>query len=173
MIDVIIVLGDFVDKKGISEEQKKRINRGLELYHKKNARFILFCGGFGKHFNTTKLSLAKHMKEYAVQSGAPSNKVILENESFNTVENIIFAKKILDKKKFRKILVVSSDWHILRVKLICKYVFGRKYNISFSSVHVKKSNNPLILKWEVAARKRDKRILINLKKHSKLSAPYF
>ena len=163
MIDVIIVLGDYVDlKRGISEEQRKRIDRGIQLFHQNKAKFLLFCGGFGKHFNTTKISLAKHMKIYAVKEGISNKKIILENKSFNTIENLIFAKQISDQRKFKKILIVSSDWHIARVKLISKYVFGKTYSTSFSAIHVKKSNNSKILKWEVKARKRDKQILMNL-----------
>jgi len=171
MVDIIVVLGDSVNaKQGLSEEQKKRIDHGLELFRKKEAKYLLFCGGFGKHFNTTKTSLAKHMKIYALQKGIPNKKIILESRSFNTIENIIFAKQILDKIKFKKILIVSSDWHIPRVKLICRYIFGKNYSISFSSVRVEKSSNSRILRWEAAARKRDKCILTNLKTTKKLTA---
>ena len=163
MTRVIIVLGDYVTKKGIlSDEQKKRIDEGINQFYKKKATFILFGGGFGKHFNQTMKPLAEHMKKYALEQGIPAKNILVENYSFNTIENILFAKKILKAMRLTKIMIVSSDWHLPRVKLICKFLLEKKYTVSFKGVHVKKSDNPTILKWEVASRKRDKNFLATL-----------
>ena len=163
MIDVVVVLGDSVDsKKGNSEDQRKRVDQGILLFHTKKAKFLLFCGGFGRHFNTTKISLAKHMKQFAVEKGVLGRNILLENKSFNTIENLIFAQNILNTRKFKRILIVSSDWHIARVKLISRYVFRKGYSVTFSSVRVKKSDDPQVWKWEIKSRKRDTKIMMGL-----------
>lgn len=80
--------------------------RGAKLFLNGYASLIIFSGGLG---NLTKdiwsESEADRFAEVAVKMGVPKDKILIENKSTNTGENIIFTKKILaergiDPKKF-------------------------------------------------------------------------
>lgn len=47
-----------------------------------------------------------------------SNKIIKETKSKNTIDNAKETVKIVNKLKVKKIFIVSSEFHINRVKLI-------------------------------------------------------
>jgi uncharacterized SAM-binding protein YcdF (DUF218 family) len=149
MYDVIIVLGYLVEDNGkLPEEQILRINKGIELLNKKQARNIIMNGGFGNHFNKTNKPLAWYMKEFAMKQGIPSRKIISENKSANTIENILFSKAIIIKHKWKSIIIVSSKYHIPRVKMICKYIFSKDYKLKFLGVKTAKDNKKEVLENE-------------------------
>jgi uncharacterized SAM-binding protein YcdF (DUF218 family) len=50
----------------------------------------------------------------AVSLGVPGDAVILEQEAGNTYENVAFVKEILERREWRRILLVSSPYHMRR-----------------------------------------------------------
>jgi len=149
MYDAVLVLGYLVEKNGkLPEEQILRINKGIELFNKKQANFIIMSGGFHKRFNQTKKPLAWHMKRFAVKQGVPSKKIFTENKSADTIENILFSKAIINKHKWKSLIVVSSKYHIRRVRATCKYIFSKNYKLKFSGVKTSNDNKKEVLKNE-------------------------
>ncbi|MCD8144369.1 MAG: YdcF family protein [Oscillospiraceae bacterium] len=72
--------------------------RAAELYHQGYAPKILFTGGLGR--NTDGLwtaSEAEHFAEIALAEGVPAADILLEKESTNTAENILFSKRLLER----------------------------------------------------------------------------
>jgi uncharacterized SAM-binding protein YcdF (DUF218 family) len=73
--------------------------RGAELFLKGLAPLIVFSGGLG---NLTKDIWTKpeadQFAETAIKMGVPQEKILIENKSTNTGENIIFTKNILAAK---------------------------------------------------------------------------
>ena len=117
------------------------------------------CGGFGKHFNQTNKPLAWHMKKFAVKQGIPFNKIITENKSFNTIENISFSKSIIDQHKWKSIILVSSKYHIPRIKMICKHIFSKNYKLKFVFINTPNDNKKEILDGEKRKFIRDEKTL--------------
>ena len=85
--DCILVLGS---------HDTRVAERGAELFLKGYAPLIIFSGGFG---NLTKdiwtEAEADTFAKIAIKMGVPKDRIIIENKSTNTGENIIFTKKIL------------------------------------------------------------------------------
>ncbi|MGN6436570.1 MAG: YdcF family protein [Agriterribacter sp.] len=74
-------------------------NRAAELYLQGLAPFIVFSGGLG---NVTRgvwtVPEADQFAAIAINMGVPSEHVLIENQSTNTGENILFTQKLLDQK---------------------------------------------------------------------------
>lgn len=72
--------------------------RAAELYHAGFAPKILFTGGLGRNtsdrWTTTE---AERFAAIAVGAGVPEEDIILEKESTNTAENIIFTRRKLEE----------------------------------------------------------------------------
>ena len=87
--------------------------RCAELWHQGYAPYVCFSGGLGR--NTDKLwskSEAERFAAIAMAEGVPENRIILENKSTNSAENLLFTPKILAKAGVRaeKIIAVHKPY---------------------------------------------------------------
>ena len=64
----------------------------------------------------------------------PQNEIIESAYSRNTIEDAELSKPIVDKCNVKDIIVVSSDFHMERVKFIFSNLFG-DYKLKFSTAH--------------------------------------
>jgi len=75
-------------------------HRGAELYMEGWAPVLLFSGGLG---NVTKgiwtETEADKFAAIALQRGVPPEAILIENQSTNTGENILFSRRLLEEKK--------------------------------------------------------------------------
>lgn len=131
----IMILGAPNDNEGnLSKIAKQRLSQGAgeRLNH---PRFkILLTGGYGKHFNDTAHPHWAYAKKFLTeQLSVPRETFLAETiESGNTVEDIEKAKPIFEKYRFDKIVVVTSEFHLKRVKFIIEKVFDSVDTFSFS-----------------------------------------
>lgn len=87
--------------------------RCAELYHAGYAPFVAFSGGLGR--NTDKLwtkSEAERFAAIAMAEGVPEDRIILENKSTNSAENLLFTPKVLAEQgvKADKIIAVHKPY---------------------------------------------------------------
>jgi uncharacterized SAM-binding protein YcdF (DUF218 family) len=61
-------------------------------------------------------------KKIAIFNGVPANNIFLEKQSTKTIENLIESKKIIEKKDFQKILLVSDPIHMRRAIYMAKNI---------------------------------------------------
>ena len=114
-IDTMIVLGAKVNGTEVSNTLKLRLDKAIEYYKKHKYVNIIVSGGQGNDENITE---ALAMKNYLVSNGVNINNIIEENKA-TTLENIIYIKKILDNMNNKgKVLIVTSDYHLFRGRLI-------------------------------------------------------
>ena len=62
------------------------------------------------------------MKRYLLKKGIAEERIIEENKSTNTKENLAFSKEILDKtlgKNYRTV-IITNDYHILRAESLAE-----------------------------------------------------
>ena len=112
--DCIVVFAGGVGESGkAGQGYEERVQHAVELYKKGYAKYMVFSSGYIYIFKEPLV-----MKALAVSLGIPEDAIILENKAKNTFENIKFTKKILEKKKWDEILLVSSPYHMLRVSLV-------------------------------------------------------
>ena len=115
-VDTMIVLGAKVNGTEVSNTLKLRLDKAIEYYNKHKSVNIIVSGGQGNDENITE---ALAMKNYLVSNGVNINNIIEENKATTTLENIIYSKKILDDMNNKgKVLIVTSDYHLFRGRLI-------------------------------------------------------
>lgn len=114
---------------------KGRIAYALELL-KKNPSSKLFISGVhaANSFQTLLEKQAPPATGEAVQNVGML--VDLDYKSRNTFENVRETVKFLKTNtEFKKVLIISSDYHIMRIKLIMShYINGQKPELYFDSV---------------------------------------
>ena len=87
--------------------------RCAELWHQGYAPYVCFSGGLGR--NTDKLwtkSEAERFAAIAVAAGVPEDRIILENKSTNSAENLLFTPKVLEEAgiKAERIIAVHKPY---------------------------------------------------------------
>ena len=87
--------------------------RCAELFHRGFAPYVCFSGGLGR--NTDKLwtrSEAERFAAIAIAEGVPADRIILENKSTNSAENLLFTPKVLAEAgvKADKIIAVHKPY---------------------------------------------------------------
>ena len=85
--------------------------RASDLYHRNYAPYIIFTGAGGKQSFLSK-NEAEIFTDIAVVSGVPRERIIIESQSTNTGENILFTKNILQSKglSFKSFLLVHKPY---------------------------------------------------------------
>ena len=110
--DAIVVLGAQVKPDGTPSVQLSwRLDAALEAYRNKPVPIVV-CGAQGKDEPATE---AETMKNYLAEKGVPEQDVLTDPDSFNTRQNLANAARLLaDKPEIRKVLIVTSDYHVPR-----------------------------------------------------------
>lgn len=125
MIGIIIVLGSPNNEKGeLGQLAIDRLNTGIALYRNYPDYKILCTGGFGKHFNQTKQPHAYYAKLYLMEHGVAQNDVLEFALSANTVEDATKSCQIIRRYHPESIMVVTSDFHMPRVRFIFERVYS-------------------------------------------------
>lgn len=115
--DVIIVLGAQVKEDGTpSVALERRLTAALESYLE-NPQTIIVCGAQGLNEPRAEGDV---MREWLLAHGAAQEHVIAETSSFNTRENLAYAKAIMQEKGLSQALVVTSDYHVARALELCR-----------------------------------------------------
>ena len=109
--DAAVVLGAAVWGADVSPVFRERINHGIDLYRKGRVRKLIFTGGRGNSGEQTESAAARR---YALRSGVPAADILIEEESHNTYENILYAKRLADARGVRRVLIVSDPLHMKR-----------------------------------------------------------
>ncbi|WP_313961342.1 YdcF family protein [uncultured Parvimonas sp.] len=115
----VLVLGAEANNGKLSKTLINRLDTTVEYLNKHKTANAVLCGGKEKN---NELSEAEFMQKYLVEKGINKERLIVETKSKNTFENVKFALEKLDKKP-SEIMVISSDYHLFRAKLIL-YRFG-------------------------------------------------
>jgi len=115
--DVIIVLGG---------DNILRTDYSIKLYNEGYSNILLFSGGKD---DINGENSADIMGKEAVRLNVPSKNIIVENKAISTYENAIFTKKILMDHSFKSAIIVTSDYHMRRSRLV--------YNKAFKNTGIK------------------------------------
>jgi uncharacterized SAM-binding protein YcdF (DUF218 family) len=131
--DCCIVLAHELKKdKSLSDQTKERLENGMGLYFSGKLKKIIVSGNYKELFG---ISLAQAMKKYAIEKGVKEEDIIKEEISLESVGQLLFCKiGILEIKKCFKVVIISSDYHIERLKILANTIFDKKYKIDFIGV---------------------------------------
>ena len=112
--DYVIIHGaGLLDGQRVSKLLSDRIDKALDVYHKDpTPPFLIPSGGQG---DDEKVSEASAMAAYIKEKGIPEDKIIIEDRSKTTYENLLNSKKIIDERDGDKyIALVTSNYHVYR-----------------------------------------------------------
>jgi len=109
-----------------------RCDKAFSLYQQCKDDFckVLCTGGFGEEFNVTKTPHAQYTKQYLMSLGIPESNFLPHVESRFTLEDASLAKETFDKYCDEEIVIVSSDFHMRRVRYIFTTLYP-KLNFKF------------------------------------------
>lgn len=115
--DAIAVLGAAEYAGKPSPVFQARLDHAADLYKKDLAPFLITTGGThpGEKFSEGEVG-----KMYLVKKGVPAEKIISDEESLTTRENIERIAEIAREKNFQKIIFVSDPFHMYRALLLAK-----------------------------------------------------
>lgn len=114
--EFIIILGARVKGETPSLALQYRIDAAADYMKKNKETIAIASGGQGPGEDITE---AEAIKRGLVAHGIPSNKILLEDKSTDTVENIRYSKKLIPKH-LKTGLIVTNDFHLYRAKSIAK-----------------------------------------------------
>lgn len=126
----VIILGNRLRSTQIHHELKGRMDVGINVFRDKTAKYLILSGG--KTNPSVNLSEAEVMRNYAIMRGISLEVIILEYNSMDTIGNAYFTRKIVDKIRCSNVYVVSSCYHMERVKFIFEMCYGKNYNMFFN-----------------------------------------
>lgn len=118
----IIALGSGLIGDKVPPLLASRLDEAVKQYKKYGERpYIIVSGGQG---SDEKVSEAYAMKKYVVDvHQIPTQKILMEDQSTNTEQNLAFSKEIMDKhaqgKKYRS-LFVTNNFHVFRASIYAK-----------------------------------------------------
>lgn len=113
-VDLIIMLGG---------GDEGRMEKSAELYHDGYADFVLITPVVDLLYSQS--------KKFALDLGIPEEAIIEEYNATSTYTNATESLKIMDEYGFDSALVVTSDYHLKRSKMIYTRVNNDKYNFKF------------------------------------------
>ena len=118
--------------------------RAAELFLEGWAPFIVFSGGRGRLTpDIWKSTEADEFAKRAIEIGVPQDKILIENISTNTGENIQFTKKILSEHNInpKKIILVQKPYMERRAYATFKKLWSEK-DIIVTSPQISFENYP-------------------------------
>lgn len=111
----------------------RRLEKTAELMEACPGSICIVTGGQG---DDEPCSEAEAMRDYLVSLGISADRIIMEDQAGNTLENIEFTKALMEKKGLadRPVACVSTDFHIPRIRYLAeRYDFADYYYRSYGT----------------------------------------
>ncbi len=116
--NAVIILGCRVKGDKPSLALIERCNAGIKYLNEHADTVAILSGGQG---SDELISEAECMCSLLTKQGINEERILIENKSTSTRENIIFSKKILENNGINQpYAIVSSEYHLHRAKSIAK-----------------------------------------------------
>ncbi len=126
--DYVLVMGFGLVDDQMDEILKARCDKAIEYLQQNPNTVAVLCGGMTRG---SSISEALAMKNYIVKAGIPESRLLLEDGSTSTKTNISYAKGMINTTG--KIVVISSDYHLFRIREVCRQAGLNARNLSAST----------------------------------------
>ena len=123
-----IVLGAQLQGKDISRLLRYRLDTAIEFAKQYPSATIIVSGGKGKGES---VSEASAMKDYLLEHGVDKQRIIMEDTSRNTLENIKYSSKKLSQSQ--SITIITNSFHMARAQLIASRTLPTTSSYSYSA----------------------------------------
>lgn len=114
--DYIIVLGAGISGSKVTPLLAARIEKGIELLCYNPNAVLIMSGGQGSGEDIPE---SKAMADYAIDKGVSAEKIILEQKSVSTEENLRFSRELMNTQN-PKIIIVTTAYHMFRALILAK-----------------------------------------------------
>ena len=114
--DYVIILGAQWKTTGPSYVLQKRLDMAVE-YLKANPETKVVVSG-GRGYNEP-VSEAEGMKGYLIDAGIEPGRILTEDTSMNTTQNLIYSGELLNKSE-DSVVVITNNFHMFRALAIAK-----------------------------------------------------
>jgi len=116
--DAIVVFAGGVGESGkAGGGYQERVKEAIDLYRRGHAPAVIFSSGY-----VYALKEADVMRDLAIANGIPASAILLERNAANTYQNVLFVRRMLDERGWRRVLLVSSPYHMRRAVLTARTV---------------------------------------------------
>lgn len=134
-VEYAIVLGAGLRGEEPSVTLKTRLNQAIEYARAHPNVKLIVTGGQGAG---ELISEAEAMKRYLVAHGIEPERILKEDQATNTMENIIFSRKIIEEMSEKvgehvpagdeqpdienngQVMIITSDYHLFRAKFLAQ-----------------------------------------------------
>ena len=113
--DAALVLGAAVIGSTPTPVLEERLRHAGQLYKDGQVGRIVVTGGLSPEDDLTE---AEASRDWLVEDGVPAEAIVLEDRSRTTIENLQFAKPVLEANGIGDVLVVSDPLHMRRALMI-------------------------------------------------------
>ena len=113
----IVFFGDYTDDDKLGPDSKNRANTAYDLFRQNKVKEIVCVGGY---YYRQWHGKPHEMKNYLMDLGVPGDCIVFDSLSFNTITNWKEALKIIQQRKYGKIIAISAPFHIYRISHLIK-----------------------------------------------------
>lgn len=114
--DYVLVLGAQWKANGPSYVLQKRLDTALQYLGDNPETLVIVSGGQGSN---EVISEAAGMQSYLIAAGIDEERILVEDKSINTCENLVFSGTLFDKTNDRVVLV-TNNFHVYRATKIAE-----------------------------------------------------
>ncbi len=134
--EAVIVLGCKVNGDKPSRMLARRLDSAYEFLNEHKSVIVVVSGGKG---DDEQISEAEAMKNYLLNKGISPDRIIMEDMSVNTYENLKFSAQILETKNINDVAVVTDGFHQYRAGYIAE-----KFGLESSAIN---AGTDMLTKW--------------------------
>jgi uncharacterized SAM-binding protein YcdF (DUF218 family) len=141
-----------IDKRMYFGEVADRFIQATKLYHTSVVKNVVVTGGSPVVFGKRRIPEANQLRQQLLMQGIPDSSIIVENRSWNTFENAVNTKRILDSLRLPPpYVLVTSAVHVPRATAVFKKagLDVIAYPSAYSQIEQKFSFNALIPSLDV------------------------
>ena len=132
-LDYVVVLGSGLINDQVTPLLAGRIEKGMKIAKKNPDCKLIMSGGKG---NDEWVAESVAMKRYAIARGFEEERILVEDASRNTEENLLYSTRLM--KQDAKFAIVTNYYHLFRALLIARHQgvdcigYGSKTKFYFS-----------------------------------------
>ena len=128
-----------VDAAAVLAGGSGRIRQGYDLLRQERANFLLIIGA-NPHSRSrdilTTFSSAPDNRERL-----KSTQIIIENQSYNTLTNILALRKLCRQHHFHSLVIVTSTFHVKRAYHLCRRILPPQLEVYYQTIPPKNGAN--------------------------------
>lgn len=137
--DYLIVLGAQWKRSGPSEVLRRRLDTAVKYLRENPRTLAVVSGGQGPD---ELIAEAEGMRQYLIDAGIDAERILTEDKSTNTRENLAFSAGLIDKEEGRTV-IVTNNFHVFRAVKIAQKQGYQAEGLAAGSVAWMAPNNLL------------------------------